>query len=131
MKTILRAPKLRAKKGSTWTPWQNPVSAPLPYTFFCCDCGLAHQMQFRVVEAGRKPHPKGHRVQFCIRRADKYTQAHRRARLRGRNSFFTALKKGQGIAATRNGVIVITLANGLRQDPKKISRRFKSKRKTK
>ena len=38
---------MRAGRGG-WSDWQQPVMSG--YLMQCCDCGLVHEMQFRVVE---------------------------------------------------------------------------------
>lgn len=51
------------KRG--WSPWQYPAST---YMLECCDCGLVHEMQFRVHVV------KGSYVmKYRCRRAKRYT----------------------------------------------------------
>ena len=47
--------------------WVEPVARG--YMLACCDCGLVHEMQFRVGKHG---------VQFRARRAARYTQQERK-----------------------------------------------------
>jgi len=49
--------------------WVQPIRTG--YRMACCDCGLVHEMDFRV--AGRK-------VQFRVRRNERSTAAMRRER---------------------------------------------------
>lgn len=112
----------RASK-SPWTSWQQPVTLPKKYRLFCCDCGLAHNFQFRIGKDG-----DGHdRVQFRVSRADSYTQAHRKLRSKGRKPKIIFLKKGEAVRATVDGAMVITLVNGLRRGGAKIVRKPKRK----
>lgn len=112
-RSLSRAP------NSPWTPWQQPVAFPQKYRLFCCDCGLAHNLQFRVGKDG-----EGYdRAQFRVSRADSYTQHHRRLVTKGRNSKIVLLKKGEGVRATVDGAMVITLSNGLRRGGAKVERR--------
>lgn len=53
----------KAKDGE----WVQPVQKG--YLMACCDCGLVHRMDFRVV---------GERVQFRASRAPRYTAAQRK-----------------------------------------------------
>lgn len=50
--------------------WVQPQ--PEKYHLACCDCGLVHEMQFRVVGIRKK------RAQFRARRARNYTAKLRR-----------------------------------------------------
>lgn len=50
-----------------WTRWVHPVMEG--YRMGCCDCGLVHDMDFRVV---------GDRVEFRARRNERATAAKRR-----------------------------------------------------
>lgn len=54
-----------------WSRWVQPVRRG--YVLVCCDCGLAHKMDFRVAEG---------RVQFKAKRAPGYTRAIRARRKR-------------------------------------------------
>ena len=53
--------------------WQQPVMKN--YLMACCDCGLVHGMDFRVVW---NPKKKKNQVQFRAWRAPKYTSAQRK-----------------------------------------------------
>lgn len=56
-----------------WTDWIQPRMRS--YRMSCCDCGLVHELQFRVVACGR-----GHKVIFRARRHERATAAVRRHR---------------------------------------------------
>lgn len=67
-----RMPKI--KQATTgWTNWIKPVMAG--YRLGCCDCGLVHDVTFRVIRWGR-----GHKVVFKARRNNRSTAAVRRKR---------------------------------------------------
>lgn len=83
--------------------------SPQRYTMFCCDCGLAHQFQFRI----GKDRKGRDRVQFRVKRADLYTQMHRKRK--ATKGEVDVLKKGEAVVATIDGAMVITLQNGLRR----------------
>lgn len=70
-----------------WCDWIAPIPG---YRFMCCDCGLVHEMEFRIVKQvgpedksgtwpSRKPREKRLRVAFRARR-DKRATAGRRSR---------------------------------------------------
>lgn len=42
------------------------------YLMSCCDCGLVHEMQFRIIKSTRRE-----LVQFRARRAERYTAQER------------------------------------------------------
>ena len=45
-----------------WSEWQHPVE---PYYMQCCDCGLIHEAEFRIVkEKAYNPDGTWHVVQF-------------------------------------------------------------------
>jgi hypothetical protein len=46
----------------------------------CCDCGLIHRLDFRIVDGrnGTRPGVRGLRVEFRTRRDDRATAAARR-----------------------------------------------------
>ena len=57
-----------------FAPWTAPAKR---YRIACCDCGLVHDMRFRLVIG---PHKKrldlrGARIEFCVRRNDNETAA--------------------------------------------------------
>ena len=54
-----------------WSRWVFPVMDG--YKMTCCDCGLVHDMQFRVTE-------EYDRVEFRVRRNERSTAAVRRYR---------------------------------------------------
>lgn len=63
-----------AAKGG-WTDWIQPKR--LGYKMACCDCGLVHQLNFRVIKYG------GGRqcfIQFQVKRDNRATAAVRRFR---------------------------------------------------
>ena len=62
--------KIRNKRRA-FCSWQQPVMKK--YFLSCCDCGLVHEMQFRIVGV-KKPV-----VQFRCRRAEGLTATHRKA----------------------------------------------------
>lgn len=51
--------------------WVQPIKKG--YRTACCDCGLVHEMDFRIV-----PYGSGRKVQFRVRRNDRATAAVRR-----------------------------------------------------
>lgn len=53
-----------------WTPWINP-SVPMQHKIACCDCGLIHDLEFRVENGA---------VQFRARRNERATAQRRRKR---------------------------------------------------
>lgn len=48
------------------------------YLLACCDCGLVHEMQFRVRTVRTGNYAMRMRVQFRARRAERFTAAERR-----------------------------------------------------
>lgn len=60
-------PKPEGKRG--FTKWIQPQ--PRGYLMVCCDCGLAHEMDFRVVGVRKL------QAQFRARRANGYTRRER------------------------------------------------------
>lgn len=58
---------IERERANGWTRWVQPVKRG--YLMACCDCGLVHRMDFRVV-AGR--------VQFRAQRAPRLTAQRRR-----------------------------------------------------
>ena len=42
-------PRMRAEKGGRdgWSDWLRPIGRS--YRMACCDCGLVHDLEFRVV----------------------------------------------------------------------------------
>lgn len=90
-------PRIRQEheEDDGWTRWIAPVMAG--YKIVCCDCGLAHDMEFQVVKAQpAKPNgtwdhgdPLGeqYRVLFRVARNERSTAAIRREK---------AKKKGKG-----------------------------------
>ena len=56
------------KEGDNgWSRWVQPVERNYPMS--CCDCGLVHRMEFRVLRE---------RVQFRAQRAPAYTSRERK-----------------------------------------------------
>jgi hypothetical protein len=67
-----------------WTEWQLPARH---YKMACCDCGLVHNIEFRVIVLGRKRrgrykvlrvNPAGCNVEFRISRNERSTGQVRR-----------------------------------------------------
>ena len=69
-----------------WTDWQRPVMRG--YRLGCCDCGLVHNMDFRVVKIVKRHHngvkegrvlsSKDYQVEFRVRRNERSTGQVRR-----------------------------------------------------
>jgi len=71
-----------------WSDWQLPTRH---YRLACCDCGLVHDIEFRVSRAERQPNgsyviyshdPTDCVVQFRVRRNNRSTAQVRRHRKR-------------------------------------------------
>lgn len=71
-----------------WTEWQMPARH---YRMACCDCGLVHNIEFRVIvvegRSGRQKvirlNPAGCRVEFRVNRNERSTaQVRRHKKLR-------------------------------------------------
>ena len=45
----------------------------------CCDCGLIHRLDFRIVDDGKGTRRRGLRIDFALRRDDRATAAARAA----------------------------------------------------
>lgn len=115
---------MRAKKDSVWSDWIQPVLHPKRYTLFCCDCALCHQFQFRIVT---NPKTGEQRIRWRVKRANLYTQMKRKHKVE--SDRITLLNKGERIEALHDGVMVITLENGLRRGGgKKMPPKKKAKR---
>ena len=56
--------------------WVQPVTKG--YKAACCDCGLVHQIQFRVLDTKTGKPVKGVKVQFQVSRHNRATAAIRR-----------------------------------------------------
>jgi len=56
--------KHEVENEGDWSEWVNPNAEQ--YFMKCCDCGLAHKLDFRVIRWGR-----GHKVEFRARRTKK------------------------------------------------------------
>lgn len=79
----LRTEKAVGPRG--FSRWIRPVM--MGYKFGCCDCGLVHEMEFRVLAVERRyadgrwtgtPLPRSaYRVIFRARRAERYTAKQR------------------------------------------------------
>lgn len=54
-----------------WTEWIQPIRKG--YKIACCDCGLVHDMDFRIV-----PWRSGHKIQFRVARNNRSTAMMRR-----------------------------------------------------
>ena len=59
--------KIERELANGWTRWVQPVKRG--YLMACCDCGLVHRMDFRVVDG---------RVQFRAQRAPRLPAQRRR-----------------------------------------------------
>lgn len=67
-----------------WSDWMMPLMDK--YRMACCDCGLTHTLQFRVMRVAKKSGQfsegpdasKNHRVLFRARRNNRSTAALRR-----------------------------------------------------
>lgn len=76
----------RTHGGRRFSRWVPPTMRR--YMMACCDCGLVHEMQFRVVEILGRTHedgrkwvrvaPRRFQVQFRARRSEGYTQQQRK-----------------------------------------------------
>jgi hypothetical protein len=74
--------KLETDKDG-WTKWISPVMSG--YRLGCCDCGLIHEMDFRIV----KEDDGSESVEFRARRHERATAAKRRgAKLRDLRYYF-------------------------------------------
>lgn len=56
-----------SQKENGWTDWVQPNMEM--YKMMCCDCGLVHNMKFRI---------EGNKVQFKVSRNNRATAASRR-----------------------------------------------------
>lgn len=54
MKKVKCVQKTALKSG--WTRWNEPIMQG--YLMQCCDCGLIHQMEFRVLKRAKKTKSK-------------------------------------------------------------------------
>lgn len=77
------------KEGANgWSRWVRPVMSD--YIMVCCDCGLAHRMQFVAVKVNKRwkdgrwngdvMHSRTYRVMFRAQRAPRYTARQRRSK---------------------------------------------------
>lgn len=64
--------KVEREKADGWSRWVQP--AMRGYLLSCCDCGLVHRLDFRIVG------PERDAVQFRAQRAQGYTLRERRRR---------------------------------------------------
>jgi hypothetical protein len=64
---MARIIKYEVDNVKDWTPWVQPV--PKNYRMACCDCGLVHNLEFRI--------HKG-RIQFRVQRNQRSTGQLRR-----------------------------------------------------
>lgn len=62
-------------EANGWTKWIQPVMRG--YRMACCDCGLVHDMDFKVVRHGKR-----NNVQLRARRNERLTAAMRRKKRR-------------------------------------------------
>lgn len=80
-----RLKKMVAREDG-WCDWSMPVMDG--YRMACCDCGLVHTMQFKVLRVTKKSAmfssgpdvSKNHRVLFRAKRNNRSTAAVRRKR---------------------------------------------------
>ena len=63
---------LKAAAPDGWTDWELPVMRR--YRLGCCDCGLVHDFDFRIVTVGGRK-----RIQLRARRNNRSTAGCRRA----------------------------------------------------
>jgi hypothetical protein len=63
----------------TWSEWVQPRRSG--YKMACCDCGLVHDMQFRLVPSING----GRHIHFRVRRNERSTAAVRREDRRRQN----------------------------------------------
>jgi hypothetical protein len=99
--------------------WVAPISRD--YTFECCDCGLVHRMDFRIVG--------GKQIQFRVDRDNRATAAHRRNILMpfkkvGKNKF----KSPSGRTYTKKQVAAYYATGGWSRPVRKIRKGRKKKR---
>lgn len=59
-------------EGDGWTRWVRPIMQG--YKMACCDCGLVHRLDFRVVQGEHG----ADRVEFRVRRDNRSTGQVRR-----------------------------------------------------
>lgn len=59
--------KPKEDEQTGWTEWQRPIRRG--YKMCCCDCGLVHDVDFRVIKR---------RAEFRVRRNNRSTAAVRR-----------------------------------------------------
>lgn len=104
---VLNVKTMPRRPGSKWSGWQTPVLAPKLYTMFCCDCGLAHQFQFRVVADPADPEDLA--VQYRVSRSEGYTKAKRESKTEA--GHIVRLKKGETFEA-KGPTMLIILQNG-------------------
>lgn len=80
-------PKLETvyENPNGWSEWLAPVMRN--YKLGCCDCGLVHDMQFKIVKVKTRgkgtfngPVVDGHRVLFRARRNKQSTRIQRRGK---------------------------------------------------
>ena len=72
----MRYEKLKVNPDG-WSDWQRPIHGrgQRNYRMACCDCGLVHEMQFRVIELrGRQ------RVLFKAKRNNRATAGIKRGK---------------------------------------------------
>ncbi len=61
-------PKIEPAKGSEWTDWVQPIRKG--YAMGCCDCGLVHTLQFKLVPYGDGKH----KIRFRVKRDEASTK---------------------------------------------------------
>jgi hypothetical protein len=79
------------ERDDGWCDWAAPIPG---YRMMCCDCGLVHVMEFKVVQQtgpegkggwwpARTPRSKGLRVLFRAKRDNRATAARRKRKKDG------------------------------------------------
>lgn len=82
----LKRMRVEREGKNGWSRWVQPVMRN--YIMACCDCGLAHRMEFRVIRVEKKyadgrivgKKVKGHIIHFRAKRAKRYTEKNRKIR---------------------------------------------------
>lgn len=82
MKIDIKKAKLKRKKGSNYTDWVRPEMTG--HIMICCDCSLAHRINFRSLEIIKK-HKDGaetgkilprnkYKIEYKVSRSNKLTR---------------------------------------------------------
>lgn len=51
-KKMIKFHKVKVKKGKKYSDWEYPIMKK--YQMACCDCGLVHEINFKVVKIIKK-----------------------------------------------------------------------------